>query len=129
MIRTGYFDRIQVNTLNIFDKGPFGHRLVAHIFVNLGLDGREACELGGAGTAFTANQLVTVTDLADDDCLDKTVLLDRFGKLHQFVVAENLARLERVRVDEFDVDFNDLFGVVNSGCIFGAVLGVIFSGL
>ena len=55
--------------------------------------------------------------------------IDSLGKFYQFVVAENLARLERVRVDEFDIYFNDLFGIINSGCIFGAVLGVIFSGL
>ena len=57
------------------------------------------------------------------------MLLDGFGEFHQFVVAENLAWLERIRVDEFYVQFNNLFGFVNSGRISGIVLRTIFDGL
>ena len=92
-------------------------------------DGLAVGKFRCAGTAFTADNLVTVTYLADGNRLDKTVLFDGFREFDKFVVVEELARLERVRINQVDIDFDD-FLIVRSGVIVrgGILVNVIGRG-
>ena len=107
LVRLCHFDRVQVHALDVLDECPFAHGLVVEIFVNLSLDGSAVGEFRCTGTAFTADDLVTVAHLADSNRLDKAVLFDGFSKFDKFIVIEELTRLERVRVNQVDVDFDD----------------------
>ena len=88
----------------------------------MSLDGLAVGKLRCAGAAFTADNLVAVAHLADGNRLDKTVLFDSFGKFDKFVVVENLARLERVRVNQVDVDFDDFLVVRCCVIVRGGIL-------
>ena len=118
----GDFDWIQIDALDVLDQRPFVHGFVVEIFENLRLDGLAVCKFRCTGAAFTADDLITVAYLADRNRLDKAVLFDSFCEFDKFIVAEKFTRLERVRINQVDVDFYDF--LIVRRCVFGSC-GVI----
>ena len=103
-----FFDRIQILALDVLDERR-GQQLVVG---NVADDDRHLEEAGAlrrAPAALAGDDLVAVLRLAHDDRLDHAVRPDRAGQLVDPPVVHVRARLELVRPQQVDVDFERSF--------------------
>ena len=99
---------IEILALNILDKRDFEEILVGDVANYSGNFG-DFGEFGGSPTTFSRDQLVTVSNPADDQWLNDAVGPNRLGKFHETVVLENAPRLERIWIDQV---YRERVGVV-----------------
>ena len=110
LVGDGFFDRVEVLALDVFDEGELEHLLVPGLADDHG--GFLQTELlGGAPAAFTGDQFVFVVAFADDQGLDNAVFADRFDQFQETFAAEFGAGLEGAGNDVAGGDFlNPLAG-------------------
>ena len=117
LIGRGFFHRIQVLTLEVFDQCGFRHHLVV-ILRNDCRDDREPCHLCRAETSFAGDQLILEFAVrifvADRDRLDQTLFLDGISKTLQSFIVEITARLPGIRMDFSKFEIDDLALLVQS---------------
>ena len=103
-VARGFFERVEIGALDIFDDGDFERLAVA----GLEHDDRDFVlpgPLGGPPAPLAGDDLVGVGDAGDganQHRLDDAALPDRRGQLLEFGVVEALARIARVRAQELD---------------------------
>ncbi len=98
---SGFFQRVKVFALEVFDDGQFGGLAVVGLddvhrhFAPAGLHSRPQ-------TALAGDNLVAIADAADHDRLQQAVGRDALREFLDFVAVEILAGLVRIAVDLVD---------------------------
>ena len=97
----GFFNRIEVLALEVFDEGELENILVRCFAEDDRRFGKTDAE-SGAPAAFTGDQFKFIAALAGDERLNDSVLLDRGDEFLEVLIAKNGARLERGRDDAIE---------------------------
>ena len=103
--RRGFFERIEVFSLDIFDNCQLCYLSIVGV-ADLAGDLSPAGLDRGAQSALAGDQLEPLADAADDHWLDDAVLADAFGERVELGVVEILSRLITVGVDGEDVELD-----------------------
>ena len=104
LVGDGFFNRVEVFALNVFDEREFEHLLVPGFADD---NGRflEAELFGGAPAAFARDELVFAVAFAHDERLDDAMFADRLHEFQQAFSPEVGARLEGTCDDLAGRDF------------------------
>lgn len=120
----GFFDRVQVFALEVFDDGELGDEAIVGLAESSG-DRWPTRKPGGAEAAFAGNELIPTRDLADEDRLEHVMLFETLGERGDFDIAELAAGLEGVFLDLVDRELEeggggDVRGSASSRALAGA---------
>src|SRR6266849_2502565 len=110
-VTAGFFQRIEVFALEIFDQCQFQHRAVIGL-AHEHRDFLEAQELRRAPPALAGDQFKLVIPLADHQRLDDALFLDRISEFAQRFGREILAGLRGPGTDSLQGDAPHLLGWV-----------------
>ncbi len=106
-IPIGFFNRIQIRTLDILNERKFKRFIIINI-LDLDRNFLQPSQLRCLPTALTCDDLIIrILNLTHKDRLNEAFFLDGVGKFLQLGLFEVSTWLIRVRSDQFNLNFKD----------------------
>src|ERR1700722_16010464 len=103
-VARGFFERIEVRALHVFDDGDLERFAVARLD-DCDRDLVQPCPLRGPPAALAGDYFVRIRDpryRANDDRLDDSALLNGGGEFIELGIVEPLSRVARIGAQELD---------------------------